>query len=332
MISYQHSLKELNSFGIAAQAEAYLALDSLDKLSLLRDWREQPNYILGAGSNILLQGDIPGLVIHNQLKGKRLIGQDKDFVYLEVGAGENWQELVLYCLANNWAGLENLALIPGSVGAAPVQNIGAYGVEFSEVCHLVQAWDRKYQEMQKFEQEDCRFGYRDSVFKSIYPGRFIICSLVLKLRRQPLFRLEYGSIREELGQQPLSIRAVAEAVMRIRRAKLPDPKVLPNAGSFFKNPIVSEEFLGKLLAQYPQMPHYPQADGKVKLAAGWLIDQAAWKGKKIGVVGVHDRQALVLVNHGGAKGKEIAQLAEAIQQDIIEKFGVNLEPEVNYWP
>lgn len=332
MISYQHSLKALNSFGIAAQAEAYLALDSLDKLSLLRDWREQPNYILGGGSNILLEGDISGLVIHNQLKGKRLIGQDSDFIYLEVGAGENWQELVLYCLANNWAGIENLALIPGSVGAAPVQNIGAYGVEFSEVCHLVQAWDRKYQEMCKFEQEDCRFGYRNSVFKSVYPGRFIICSLVLKLRRQPLFRLDYGSIREELGEQPLSIQAVAEAVMRIRRAKLPDPKILPNAGSFFKNPIVSEAFGEQLLAKYPKMPHYPQASGKVKLAAGWLIDQAAWKGKKIGAVGVHDRQALVLVNHGGAKGKEIAQLAKAIQQDIVEKFGINLEPEVNYWP
>ena len=332
MIQYQHSLKELNSFRISAKAEAYLALERLDQLVLLSDWRNRPNYILGGGSNILLAGDLPGLVIHNQLKGKRLVGQDQDFVYLEVAAGENWQELVLYSLANNWAGLENLALIPGSVGAAPVQNIGAYGVEFSEVCHLIQAWDLQQQRFCKFESTDCQFAYRDSIFKSLYPGRFIICSLVLKLRRQPSYRLDYGNIREEIGDQPLSIRAVAEAVMRIRRSKLPDPKELPNAGSFFKNPLVAAEKLEQLLAQYPKMPHYPQADGRLKLAAGWLIDQAGWKGKRMGAVGVHERQALVLVKYAEARGQEIVQLAKAVQQDIAQKFGINLVPEVNYWP
>lgn len=329
------SLKPFTTFGIDKKAKLFTTVETLDELKaalLAAKEKQLPVFILGGGSNILLTRDIDGLVIKLEIKGINLVKEDGDQLWVEVGAGEMWHELVLHSIAQDWAGLENLSLIPGTVGASPMQNIGAYGVEIKDVFDSLQAMHRETLEMQSFNAEACRFGYRESVFKQTFKDQFVITSVTFRLSKTPNFHLEYGAIREVLAangiDQP-SIRAISDAVIQIRQSKLPDPKEIGNAGSFFKNPTIPNAQFDALKASYPSIPGYPSAEG-VKVAAGWLIEQTGWKGKRIGEVGVHAKQALVLVNYGGGTGEEIKKLSEQIQASVYDKFGVQLQAEVNF--
>ena len=329
------SLKPFTTFGIDKKAKFFTTVETLDELKaalLAAKEKQLPVFILGGGSNILLTRDIEGLVIKLEIKGINLVKEEGDQLWVEVGAGEMWHELVLQSIAEDWAGLENLSLIPGTVGASPMQNIGAYGVEIKDVFDSLQAMHRETLEMQSFDAEACRFGYRESVFKQTFKDQFVITSVTFRLSKTPNFHLEYGAIREVLAangiDQP-SIRAISDAVIQIRQSKLPDPKEIGNAGSFFKNPTIPNAQFDALKASYPSIPGYPSAEG-VKVAAGWLIEQTGWKGKRIGEVGVHAKQALVLVNYGGGTGEEIKKLSEQIQASVYDKFGVQLQAEVNF--
>ena len=329
------SLKPFTTFGIDKKAKFFTTVETLDELKaalLAAKEKQLPVFILGGGSNILLTRDIEGLVIKLEIKGINLVKEEGDQLWVEVGAGEMWHELVLHSIAEDWAGLENLSLIPGTVGASPMQNIGAYGVEIKDVFDSLQAMHRETFEMQSFDAEACRFGYRESVFKQTFKDQFVITSVTFRLSKTPNFHLEYGAIREVLAangiDQP-SIRAISDAVIQIRQSKLPDPKEIGNAGSFFKNPTIPNAQFDALKASYPSIPGYPSAEG-VKVAAGWLIEQTGWKGKRIGEVGVHAKQALVLVNYGGGTGEEIKKLSEQIQASVYDKFGVQLQAEVNF--
>ena len=329
------SLKPFTTFGIDKKAKFFTTVETLDELKaalLAAKEKQLPVFILGGGSNILLTRDIEGLVIKLEIKGINLVKEEGDQLWVEVGAGEMWHELVLHSIAQDWAGLENLSLIPGTVGASPMQNIGAYGVEIKDVFDSLQAMHRETLEMQSFDAEACRFGYRESVFKQTFKDQYVITSVTFRLSKTPNFHLEYGAIREVLAangiDQP-SIRAISDAVIQIRQSKLPDPKEIGNAGSFFKNPTIPNAQFDALKASYPSIPGYPSAEG-VKVAAGWLIEQTGWKGKRIGEVGVHAKQALVLVNYGGGTGEEIKKLSEQIQASVYDKFGVQLQAEVNF--
>ncbi len=329
------SLKPFTTFGIDKKAKFFTAVETLDELKaalLAAKEKQLTVFILGGGSNILLTRDIEGLVIKLEIKGINLVKEDGDQLWVEVGAGEMWHELVLHSIAEDWAGLENLSLIPGTVGASPMQNIGAYGVEIKDVFDSLQAMHRETLEMQSFDAEACRFGYRESVFKQTFKDQFVITSVTFRLSKTPNFHLEYGAIREVLAANDIdqpSIRAISDAVIQIRQSKLPDPKEIGNAGSFFKNPTIPNAQFDALKASYPSIPGYPSAEG-VKVAAGWLIEQTGWKGKRIGEVGVHAKQALVLVNYGGGTGEEIKKLSEQIQASVYDKFGVQLQAEVNF--
>jgi UDP-N-acetylmuramate dehydrogenase len=327
------SLKKYNTFGIEATARHFAVFSSADELASLLDQAPEPVVVLGGGSNILLLGDVAGTVLINGIKGIDLVDEDDRYLYVRVGAGENWHGFVEYCLDRDWAGVENLSLIPGSVGAAPMQNIGAYGVELKEVFHELEAWDLQDGKVKMFTLNDCRFGYRDSVFKNEYKDRFIILTVTFRLHREPVFHTQYGAIREELDKmniRKLTIRAIADAVVRIRTAKLPDPAVIGNAGSFFKNPSIPDAQFSELKTSFPDMVGYPDpASAMTKLAAAWLIEQCGWKGYRRGDAGCHDRQALVLVNYGGATGREIYDLSEDILRSVQQRFGVTLEREVN---
>jgi UDP-N-acetylmuramate dehydrogenase len=274
--------------------------------------------------------------LQNAIKGIEQVDEDDEHVYVRAGAGENWTGFVDRCIARDWAGLENLSLIPGSVGAAPMQNIGAYGVELEEVFLELEAWSLAERKMRTFTLGDCEFGYRDSVFKRQYRDLFVILSVTLRLRKRPIFHTGYGAVQEQLdrmGVKELSIRAISEAVIAIRRSKLPDPAQIGNAGSFFKNPIIPNAQFTPLQANHPGIVGFPDPLGEhTKLAAGWLIEQCGWKGFRKGDAGVHERQALVLVNYGNARGAEIYQLGEEIARTVREKFGINLEREVNLVP
>jgi UDP-N-acetylmuramate dehydrogenase len=324
------SLKALNTFGIDVTARWLGRFGSADELGEAVDWvGGRPMVVLGGGSNVLFRGNIAGVVLLNGIEGIELIDEDEDYVYVRAGAGENWDGLVQYCIGRNWAGLENLSLIPGNVGAAPMQNIGAYGVELRDVFLELEAWSLAERKVRTFTLSDCEFGYRDSVFKRRLKGQFVILKVVLRLRKVPIFHTSYGALREELGDRKLSIRAISEAVIRIRRSKLPDPAEIGNAGSFFKNPTVPAGRFEKLKGKFPEMVAYPAEGGNFKLAAGWLIEQCSWKGVRRGDAGVHARQALVLVNYGNATGEEIYALSEAVLQSVQDRFGVTLEREVN---
>ena len=329
------SLKPFTTFGIDKKAKFFTTVTTLDELKsalLLVKEKQLPVFILGGGSNILLTRDIEGLVIKLEIKGINLVKEDEDQLWVEVGAGEMWHELVMHSIAKDWSGLENLSLIPGTVGASPMQNIGAYGVEIKDVFDSLMAMNRETLEMQFFDAEACKFGYRESVFKQTFKDQFVITSVTFRLSKTPNFHLEYGAIREVLAangiDQP-SIRAISDAVIQIRQSKLPDPKEIGNAGSFFKNPTIPNAQFDELKASYPSIPGYPSAEG-VKVAAGWLIEQTGWKGKRIGEVGVHAKQALVLVNYGEGSGEEIKKLSEQIQASVYDKFGVQLQAEVNF--
>jgi UDP-N-acetylenolpyruvoylglucosamine reductase len=294
--------------------------------------------ILGGGSNILFAKDFDGLVLKNEIKGIEKIKEDDDSVYIRAGAGENWHGFVLHCIENGWAGIENLSLIPGCVGASPMQNIGAYGVEISSVFHELRAFHLSEKTNYTFALKDCGFGYRDSVFKKKYRDQFVILDVTYRLNKKPVFNTSYGAIEQELdkmGVKELSIQSISDAVIHIRSSKLPDPEVIGNAGSFFKNPGITREAYSILKSKHDQVVGYENADGTVKLAAGWLIEHTgpregvSWKGFRRGDAGCHEKQALVLVNYGNARGDEIVDLAREIRQSVKEKFNVELETEVN---
>jgi len=332
-IEQNKSLKEFNTFGIAADAAFFGSFTNVAELEALLSYQPQlSTLILGGGSNILFTGNFTGRVLKNEIKGIETIRQDDSFVYVKAGAGENWHRFVLFCIAQNWGGVENLSLIPGNIGASPMQNIGAYGVEIKDVFESLEAYHLHDKKMVEFNLPDCAFGYRESVFKRKYRDQFAIVSVTLKLRKQPIFHTSYGAIAEALEKaavQTLSIKSISDAVIRIRSSKLPDPAVIGNAGSFFKNPELPAEPFGMLKEKFPAIVGYPLPNGMVKLAAGWLIEQCGWKGYRKGDAGCHAKQALVLVNYGHASGSEIYDLSTAIQQSVIEKFGVTLEREVN---
>ena len=288
--------------------------------------------ILGGGSNLLFTQDFAGIVILNQIKGIEIISEDMDQVLIKSGAGENWHEFVLYCVDNGYSGVENLSLIPGSVGASPMQNIGAYGVEIKDVFHSLEAFHIESGEVKIFNNEECKFGYRESVFKNIYKNQYIITSVTFQLSKKPIFKTSYGAIKAELesmGVKELSIKKISEAVINIRSSKLPNPKEIGNAGSFFKNPVISKQQFDELKLKFPEIANYPLPNGDVKIAAGWLIDSLGWKGKRIGDYGVHKNQALVLVNYGESKGSDIYDLSTNILDSVKQNFGIELEREVN---
>jgi UDP-N-acetylmuramate dehydrogenase len=327
------SLKAFNTFGIDAKAGFFASFSNITELTeLMANNQRLTTLILGGGSNILFTGNFDGLVLKNEMKGIEKINEDNEYVYIKAGAGENWHRFVLYCIEHNWAGVENLSLIPGNTGAGPMQNIGAYGAEIKEAFHELEAFHLQDRAIVKFGLADCEFSYRESVFKRKYKDQFAILSVTFKLRKYPLFNTSYGAIVQELekaGVKELSIKAISDAVIRIRSSKLPDPAVIGNAGSFFKNPQVPGFQFQTLKNQFPSIVGYPATDGSVKLAAGWLIEQCGWKGYRKGDAGCHAKQALVLVNYGHASGKEIYDLSTAILQSVKEKFDVQLEREVN---
>jgi UDP-N-acetylmuramate dehydrogenase len=326
------NLQSFNTFGIAVHAKRLVSIDSVESLRsiLLAEKDNSPRLILGGGSNILLTQDFPGLVMRMRIMGKRIVSRDDAATLVEAGAGENWHEFVRWTLDHGLAGLENLSLIPGTVGAAPIQNIGAYGVEMKDTFHSLMAMNVTDGSLEKFDRDDCEFAYRDSVFKGNLTDRYAITHVTFRLPNAVNLHLDYGELRAELSRinisEPIPLD-VSNAVINIRQRKLPDPVVIGNVGSFFKNPIVAREVLTRIQAQHPQMPHYAAPDDKVKLAAGWLIERCGWKGKSIGRAGVHDQHALVLVNRGGATGAELLTLARTIQASVLEKFAVELESE-----
>lgn len=327
------SLKPFNTFGIGARARYFTRFSTYESLTeILSDRPPGKLLILGGGSNILFTGDVDGLVMKNEFGSIEKQSEDDQFVYVKCGAGENWHQFVLHCIENGWGGLENLSLIPGNTGAAPMQNIGAYGVELKDVFHELTAFNLEERANYTFRLKDCAFGYRDSVFKNKYKDKFIIVDVVFRLTRQHRYNTSYGAIEQELekmGVKDLSIGAISQAVINIRRSKLPDPAELGNAGSFFKNPSVTRDQFNILKKKFAGITGYENQDGSIKLAAGWLIEQCGWKGFRKGDAGVHAKQALVLVNYGNASGIDILHLSEEIERSVFEKFRVRLEREVN---
>ena len=330
------NLARRNTLALPSHAALYARITSADQLSELVDTCSPSDtrlFVLGGGSNLVLSGDFDGLVLHMAIPGRAPVAEDNDAWYVRAGGGENWHDFVQWTLAQGWPGLENLSLIPGTVGAAPIQNIGAYGLEVAERFHSLTAFEMECGKSVRFDRTACRFGYRDSVFKQEgwhLEGRFVITDVTFRLAKQwqPLTR--YADIGGELAALKIATptaQQIADAVIAVRQRKLPDPAQIPNTGSFFHNPVVDVETADRLLEAHPGLPHYPQPDGRVKLAAGWLIDQAGWKGRDLGPVGMYEKQALVLVNRGGATGTDVAALMRAVQSDVRERFGVELTPE-----
>ncbi|MBK7029992.1 MAG: UDP-N-acetylmuramate dehydrogenase [Bacteroidales bacterium] len=329
------SLKAFNTFGIEANAKYFTSISTVQDVEEISHSIVEPGskfLFLGGGSNILLTGDFDGYIIHVENAGIEKVSENEDFVRVKAAAGVNWHEFVMWCVDQGWGGLENLSLIPGNVGSSPIQNIGAYGVEMKDCFESLEAYDLETRQWVIMSKEDCRFGYRDSVFKQELKGKILIWSVSFKLSKNPVVQMEYGAIQEELksmGVTNAGIKEVSQAVCNIRRSKLPDPLETGNAGSFFKNPTLPAEKADFLKASYPGLVAYYLPEMKVKLAAGWLIEQCRWKGFRRGDAGVHQKQALVLVNYGTASGSEILELAEEIQQSVLEKFDVLLDMEVN---
>ncbi|KYG82894.1 UDP-N-acetylenolpyruvoylglucosamine reductase [Roseivirga echinicomitans] len=328
------SLKAFNTFGLEAKAAQFIAFTTVNELlaALKMMESDQELMILGGGSNILLTKDFDGIVLKNELKGIELINEDRNHVWIKAMAGENWHQFVLHCIENDWAGVENLSLIPGTIGAAPMQNIGAYGVEIKDVFDSLEAVEITSGKYQEFTAEECEFGYRESVFKTSLKGQYIITSVVFKLDKTPKFNTTYGAIQttlDEMKVKELSIKAISDAVIKIRQSKLPDPAEIGNSGSFFKNPTIDNIDYEGLKAEFPSIPGYKLLEQKVKIPAAWLIEQAGWKGKTFGEIGVHKNHPLVLVNYGNGKGEDIKSLAFEIRASVAAKFGIEIIPEVN---
>ena len=340
MIFYQKdiSLLPYNTFGIDVIAAHFFCLKNPEEISEIIGLPEFSEIsdnmtdllILGHGSNVLFTHDFMGVIIRNEIMGIRIIGENSEFVFIEAGAGEKWEDLVDYAVGKNLGGIENLTLIPGTVGAAPVQNIGAYGVEAADVIVSVLAFHLEKREWMTIDNQACGFGYRDSIFKRELKNKALICSVVLRLSKTPELKLDYGDIRKELAERKIanpSVSDISAIVAGIRRSKLPDPQKTGNAGSFFKNPVISESEFNILLSAYPHLKFFRQ-EGLYKISAGWLIEQAGWKGFRLGDAGCYDRQALILVNYGKATGRDILALAEKIQASVFDKFAISLEREV----
>ena len=329
-------LKPFNTFGIEATAKYFIEVSSIDQLQgILQspDYQSTERLILGGGSNMLLTKNFDGLVIKIAIKGFEVVNENEDNIWIKAGAGLGWHDLVMQCVNQNYAGMENLSLIPGTVGAAPMQNIGAYGIEIKEVFEELQALEIATGEIKTFDKAMCNFGYRESIFKHEAKGKYIILNVTFKLNKRPTFHIEYGAIKDTLAEMnisEMSIKSISDAVIHIRQSKLPNPAEIGNAGSFFKNPEILKSQFEDLKAQFPTIPSYPVSETTTKVPAGWLIEQAGWKGQRFGNVGVHAKQALVLVNYGGGKGQEIKELSQKIQASVKEKFGIQLSAEVNF--
>jgi UDP-N-acetylmuramate dehydrogenase len=332
LIEHKRSLKELNSFGLDNMALHFARPLDMETLSTLLDHdtrRQMPLLILGEGSNILFRNNFEGLVIQPGMTGIRVVEEHEDELVVEVGASENWDRWVAFALDQGWYGLENLSLIPGSVGSSPVQNIGAYGVELKDCFEWLEAWDLQEHQPVRLDHQTCRFSYRNSIFKGEASGRYIITRVAFRLKRKPKLQLEYGNVKKEFtkahGSTPRDLRQV---IIQIRNTKLPDPARYGNAGSFFKNPLVDNTIFNCIRVEYPEVPRFPAEDNQLKIPAAWLIEKSGWKGKRIGHVGTWPSQPLVLVNYGRATGQEIYDFSELIVADVDRKFGITLEREV----
>jgi UDP-N-acetylmuramate dehydrogenase len=338
-VQQNYPLKKYNTFGLNAYAKYFSAFAVLEDLELLlEEYADQATLILGGGSNVLFTNNYAGIVLKNNLSGIDIVDEDDNYIYVKAGAGENWHQFVVYCLQKNLSGVENLSLIPGNIGACPMQNIGAYGVELKDVFHSLEAYHLRDKRVVSFTLNDCEFGYRDSVFKKRYKDQFAILTVTFKLNKKPQYNISYGAIKEELEKlqtKELSIQAISQAVINIRMSKLPDPSIIGNAGSFFKNPEISNANFQILLSKFKNAVGYKLENGNVKLAAAWLIEQCgpekgtSWKGFRRGDAGCHDKQALVLVNYGNALGSQIYNLSKEIKKSVKEKFDIELESEVN---
>lgn len=335
-VHQNYPLKKYNTFGIDVYAKFFAEFSSVYDLQMLfQSGRnpEQPTLILGGGSNILFTKNFDGLVLKNEIRGIETVHEEEKYVYIKAGAGESWHQFVLNCIHKNLGGVENLSLIPGNVGASPMQNIGAYGVEIKDVFHSLEAYNYEEKKIMNFTLNDCEFGYRESIFKKKYKNQFVILNVTFRLHKKPHFNISYGAIEEELKKMrvdKLSIKAISDAVINIRTSKLPDPALTGNAGSFFKNPVIDEHELHKLCELHKlKIPFHKIGEANYKIPAGWLIEQCGWKGYRKGDAGCYEKQALVLVNYGNAKGKEILELSEEIKSSVLNKFGLILETEVN---
>jgi UDP-N-acetylmuramate dehydrogenase len=334
-IKSEVNLAPYNTLHIEAKAASFLSVTSQEQLvRFLKESGEELNnlFVLGGGSNVLFAGDFDGLILHVAIKGREVIEETEESISLKIGAGENWHETVTYCVEQGWGGIENLSLIPGTVGAAPIQNIGAYGVEIEEVFQSLEAVELKTGNLKTFYKKDCRFGYRDSIFKNEMKGKFVVTSVTLNLSKNPDLNTSYGAISKELERRGIdqpTIKDLSRVVIDIRNSKLPNPDDLGNAGSFFKNPVVSRQKYEHLKMNYPAMPGYELNEIEIKIPAGWLIEEAGLKGMTYGNAGTYKQQALVIVNHGGATGKEIMELSDKIRTAVKNKFGIELVPEVN---
>ena len=331
----RYSLLPHNTFGMDVRAARFVEYSSEEELrAFLKAEKEtlRPFLHIGAGSNLLFGGDYDGLILHSGIHGSEIVSETDEAVEIRVGAGEVWDDFVAYAVAHGWYGAENLSLIPGEVGASAVQNIGAYGVEVKDLIVSVETVEVATGEKRRFTNAECRYAYRSSIFKHELKGQYIVTYVTYRLGKLPVFHLDYGNIRAELEHRGcgVTLESVREVVIAIRESKLPDPKVLGNAGSFFMNPIVPRARFESLLAEYPDMPHYPVDEDRVKIPAGWMIDRCGWKGKALGRAAVHDKQALVLVNLGGATGEDVMRLAEAVVRSVHDTFGIDIHPEVNY--
>lgn len=335
LVEENYSLKEHQTFHLDVRTQLKASIASAEDLSELYNtnkYKTVKKMILGGGSNVLFTRNFLGMVVKMEIPGVEVVQDGSESVIVSFGAGESWHQSVLWAVENGLGGIENLSLIPGTVGAAPMQNIGAYGVEIKDVFHSLEAYEVKTGKIVRFYNEDCKFGYRYSVFKGARKNNYIITKVFLRLSKKPVFNISYGNLKETLeamGVEQLSLKAVSQAVINIRQSKLPDPAEIGNAGSFFKNPIVESDYFDSLRAAFDRIPGYKVDDNSTKIPAAWLIDQCGWKGHRRGAIGVHDKQPLVLVNHGGGKGQDIVNLSKDIQKSVYSKFGVELETEVN---
>ena len=330
-----HSLLPYHTFGMDVKTSVFIEYTSVDELKQIlqqENLSDKKWLHIGGGSNLLFTGDYEGMILHSAIKGTEIVYEDDESVHVRVGAGEVWDDFVAYTVNQDWYGAENLSLIPGEVGASAVQNIGAYGMEAKDLIVKVEALEVITGNVSVFTNTECRYAYRESIFKKEWKGRYIITYVTYRLSKSPQFHLEYGNVKGELEKQgcELTLKNVRDVIIRIREAKLPDPKVQGNAGSFFMNPVIPRMQYESLLAKYPEMPHYKVDEEWVKVPAAWMIDRCGWKGKRMGNAGVHDKQALVLVNCGGATGQEIITLSQHIQQSVYESFGIAIVPEVNF--
>ena len=333
-IKHNISLKPYNTFGIDVLAKHFVSIESIDALKKVLSLKNYPEiFILGGGSNMLLTKDVTALVLHLNLKGVSIISEDENHVIVQASAGENWHEFVCWCLENDFGGLENLSLIPGNVGTAPIQNIGAYGIELKDSFVSCEALHIASRTIKTFTKADCNFDYRNSIFKLKEKGKYIICNVRFKLsKKNHTLHTSYGSISDELTKMEItlpSIQDISKAVIQIRQSKLPNPKEIGNSGSFFKNPVIPKLAYNKLKENFQDIPGYPVSDTEIKVPAGWLIEKAGFKGKQFGNYGVHKKQALVLVNYGNAKGTDILKLSQLIQDTILRIFNITIEAEVN---